>query len=110
MPFMIDTDVLIWVLRRNQTSLDWLKALAAQGGSRVLCFNGVGDFPRGQGAGVVPYARCIAGPRHCAGHLRGCDPRRRHYAAPEPRAGGFSYSGGCLRLQAHVVTYNRRDF
>lgn len=29
---MIDTDVLIWVLRRNQPSLEWLEALAAQGG------------------------------------------------------------------------------
>ncbi len=29
---MIDADVLIWVLRRNQSTLDWLEALAGQGG------------------------------------------------------------------------------
>jgi predicted nucleic acid-binding protein len=107
---MIDTDVLIWVLRRNQPSLDWLEALAAQGGlacsvltvSEILRAAKQQELSRTHGVlqalDIVPVTYEDA--------ILAADMMRQR----GPGLVDSDIAAAAIRLQAHVVTYNRRDF
>ena len=69
MIFMVDTDVLIWVLRRRQPSLDWLERLAGQGtlACSVLTISEI--LRRGETRRTSTHSRITGGLGQCSCHL-----------------------------------------
>lgn len=108
--YLVDTDVIIWVLRNRQAALDWMEALSGTG-SLACSVLTVAEVLQGVREAELSKTRAV---------LDAFDPVPVTYedavqaaAIMRDRGPGLVDShiaAAALRLGAAVVTYNRQDF
>lgn len=110
MMFMVDTDVLIWVLRRRQPSLDWLERLADQGTLACSVLT-ISEILRAVKQEELSRTHALlealdSVPVTYADAVQAADIMRQR----GPGLVDAHIAAAAIRLHAQIVTYNRRDF
>jgi predicted nucleic acid-binding protein len=108
--YLIDSDVIIWVLRKRTATVDWLEDLAATG-SLACSVLTVTEILRGARTAELPTTRALLNafdmiPVTCEDAVKAAEIMRDR----GPGLVDSLIAAAALRLGNPVVTYNQRDY